>query len=445
MPDLLSEEEPEPSRLERFGDWLERTIGPREEMPDVPGDEPEPSDLAAWLFAYLPDVAPLYDRNGRALLPAGLIPLTRVTVAETARPEARQTIRAFSDAGIAVKILASEDPTRAAGTAGALGLEIEPAAVVTGGTLAAMDSKASAETVRDATVFADLTSTQKANILTSLRKQGEYVAMVGDSPSDVPAMRQANLKVALRSGSQAALTETDIVLLKDSLEALPRVLITAQRLVSGILDTFKLYLSQLSMQLLLILVVALLQLRHYPYNPTQAGVISAFTIAFPVILLAIWSYPSIVSEESIRRQLLRFVIPVAVTLGILAAVVFGWFMTRTENPDYAQLGVTYALLAAGWLRLLFVQPPTPFWVGGAELRGDRRVIWLVIGMVLFFLFIMSFPQLREWLFFDLLDSVPDYLVVALAVGLWAVGLRAIWRARLMEPVVNRFSQRLRAS
>ena len=445
MPDLLSEEEPEPSRLERFGDWLERTIGPREEMPEAPSDEPEPADLAAWLFAYLPDVAPLYDQNGGALLPANLIPLTGVSVAETARPEARQTIRAFNDAGVSVKILASENPTRAAGTAKALGLEFKQAAVVSGDTLAGLDRQGFAETVREATVFADLSRTQKANILTFLRKQGEYVAMVGDSPSDVPAMRQANLKVALRSGSQAALTETDIVLLKDSLEALPRVLVTAQRLVSGILDTFKLYLSQLSMQLLLILVVALLQLGHYPYNPTQAGVISAFTIAFPVIFLAIWSYPSIVSEESIRRQLIRFVIPVAVTLSILALVVFAWFVTRTKDPDYAQLGVTYALLAAGWLRLLFVQPPTPFWVGGAELRGDRRVIWLVVGTILFFTFIMSFPLLREWLFFDLLDSVPDYLAVALAVALWAVGLRAIWRARLMEPVVNRFSRRPSAS
>ncbi len=65
---------------------------------------------------------------------------------------------------------------------------------------------------------------------------------------------QAGATVYRITSHRRTLTETDIVLLKDSLEALPRVLITAQRLVSGILDTFKLYLSQLSMQLLLILV-----------------------------------------------------------------------------------------------------------------------------------------------------------------------------------------------
>jgi cation-transporting ATPase E len=258
-------------------------------------------------------------------------------------------------------------------------------------------------------------------------------------------MRRANLRLALRSGSQAAVMAADIVLLKESLEVLPKVLKTSQRLVNGVLDTFKLYLSQVSMQLLLILIVAILGLGQYPYNATQAGVVSVLTIAFPVVLLAIWSPPSVVSAESIRRQLARFVIPVAFTLSILSLLVYAWLMPRNGDVAYAQLCVTYALLGAGWLRLLFVLPPTPAWAGGAEVVGDRRVIWLVLGMVLLFLLILSLPLLSELLYVGWLDSAGDYLVLALAVALWALGLRAIWRARVMEPVVDRFAQRLRVS
>jgi cation-transporting ATPase E len=300
-------------------------------------------------------------------------------------------------------------------------------------------------TVIDPAVFGDLTPTKKADILCALRKEGEYAAMVGDSPGDVPAMRQANLKLALRGGSQAAVLAADVVLLKDSLEALPLVLKTGQRLVNGVLDIFKLYLSQVSMQLLLIVVIALLRLGHYPYNPTQAGVVSVFTISFPVILLAVWSSAGVVSEESIRRRLARFVVPVAITLSILAVAVYVWVLARIGDADYAQLSVMYALLGAGWLRLLFVLPPTPAWVGGAQLRGDRRVFGLILIMVVFFLFVQSFPLLREWLYIERLRPATDYLIVALAVAVWAIGVRAVWRARLMEPIINFFAQRLRAA
>ncbi len=436
---------PAPARLARFGDWLERTLGPREETPEDVSDEQEPRELGTWLFGYLPEVVPLYDPHGQALLPASLIPLARLTVAESVRPEAKHTLRAFVDAGVSIKILASDETARVARTARELGLEVEPEAVLSGDTLATMDRPTFGEAVRRAAVFGDVTPTQKADIVRSLREGGDYAAMVGNNPSDVPAMRQANLKLALRGGSQAAVMATDIVLLEDTLEALPMVLKTGQRLVNGVLDTFKLYLSQVSMQLLLILAVALFKLGHYPYNPTQAGVVSVFTIALPVILLAVWASAGVVSEESIRRRLARFVVPVAITLSILSMVVYAWFLARSGDPDYAQLGVAYVLLGAGWLRLLFVLPPTPFWVGGAQLRGDRRVFGLIFGTILFFLLVMSFPLLRELLFFDGLRPATDYLVVTLAVAVWAIGVRAIWRARLMEPIIDRLAKWLRVS
>jgi cation-transporting ATPase E len=445
IPDFLREDESETSWLERFGDWLERTLGPREEMPEDVSDDQEPAELGAWLFAYLPDVVPLYDASGQALLPANLVPLARVHVAESVRPEARRTLRAFLDAGVSIKILASDDVARAARTARALGLEVGPTTGLSGGTLTAMDRSTFAEAVRETSVFGNLSPDQKTQVLIALREGGDYVAMVGDSPGDVPAMRQANLSLALHSGSQAAMAASNIVLLKDSLEALPAVLKTGQRLVNGVLDIFKLYLSQVSMQLLLILVVALFKLGHYPYNPTQAGVVSVLTIAFPVVLLAVWSSAGVVSEESIRRRLTRFVVPMAITLGVLSMVVYAWFLARSGDPEYAHLGVTWALLGAGWLRLLFVLPPTPFWVGGAQLRGDRRVYWLILSMVLLFLFVLSLPLLSDLLFIGWLHSAPDYAAVALALALWTFGLRAIWRARLMEPIINFSAQRLKGA
>jgi len=82
--------------------------------------------------------------------------------------------------------------------------------------------------------------------------------MVGNDPVDVPAMRQADLRLATKGGSQVALMQTDIVLLKNSIEALPSVLTTGQRLVKSVLDTFKLYLSHVLSQILMIVIVLVL-------------------------------------------------------------------------------------------------------------------------------------------------------------------------------------------
>ena len=234
--------------------------------------------------------------------------------------------------------------------------------------------------------------------------------MVGKSVSDVPAMHQANLRIALKSSTQAALTTADMVLLEDSLTALPTIMKSGQRIVNGVLDTFKLYLSQISSQLLLIVIFILFSLDHFPYHPTQSGVVSLFTIALPNVLLVFWASTGRLDRSRMRRRLAHFIIPTAVALSLLSLIVYLVFLYQTRSEDYAQLAVTFALLAAGWLRILFVQPPTPFWVGGDELAGDKRVIWLVIGCALIFLAILSVPLFQSWMRITWLQSWTDYLI-----------------------------------
>jgi hypothetical protein len=165
-------------------------------------------------------------------------------------------------------------------------------------------------------------------------------------------------------------------------------------------------------------------------------VISAFTIAVPNIFLSVWASTGRITGAIIRRRLARFIAPAALTGAALAWVVYALFMYRTQDRDYAQLAVTCALLFAGWLRVLFVSPPAPFWVGGAPLRGDRRVIGLVTGSVLLFLGIMAVPLFRDLLRFAWWLSLADYLLVTLAVVIWAFILRTIWRTRLMDSILD---------
>ncbi len=92
--------------------------------------------------------------------------------------------------------------------------------------------------------------------------------------------------------------------------------------------------------------------------------------------------------------------------------------------------MTYALVAFGLLLVLFVQPPTKAWVSGdVLLSGDRRLIWLVVGLFVAFALFS-----RSWLAHRFYDLVPlrrpaDYLVIGIVVVVWAFVLQITWRAR----------------
>lgn len=408
-----------------------------------------------FLAAYLADPVPLYDRKGLPRLPAGLIPLANLQVANTIRPEARETIQKLLGAGARIKILAADSPEQVIVTARSLGLAEDMLTWTSGPALDRLDAAEFSQTVSKTTVFGNLSPSQQAIIIQSLRSQGESVAMVGNDAGDVPAMRQADVRLAMRSGAQAALMQTDIVLLRDSMDALPSVLTTGQRLVSGVLDTFNLYLSQVIMQLIMILAVLILGIGHFPFYSTQGSVLSAFTIAIPNIVLSAWSAAGRLNAVEIRRRLARFIFPSAITMVILAFGVYAlfqnrpltgsfpaWFIEYQEITDlrlfYAQMAVTTALLLAGWLRVIFLQPPTRFWTGGAPLRGDRRVVGLVGFSAGLFLALSSIPLLQKLLYITWLPSIADYLLVAVLVIVWAVVLRAIWRLRLMAPLISFF-------
>ena len=197
-------------------------------------------------------------------------------------------------------------------------------------------------------------------------------------------------------------------------------------MINGVLTTFKLYLSQVLMQLSLILLVFSNFLEGFPYRPAQAGVASAFTIAIPNIFLVVWASATRLSAERMRQGLIRFIIPVALTLTILVSVISVFFNQRSGDPAYAHLTVAYALLLAGWLRVFFVQPPHPLWVGAEPLRGDMRVYRVVIGSALLLIGFLVFPFFQENFKITLLASWGDFLIVVMSVLVWAIMLKLAW-------------------
>lgn len=436
--------------------WRQRVLPKVMDLLESIEEKDDILEMGTWqgeetfIFAYLPDPTPLFDEHDRPQLPEDLLPLSYIHISDAIRPEISQVLQDLEEDGNDVKVLSTASPERAIATAHKLGLEEEIIQTTTGNALKDLSPEAYAQAVKDNNVFGNLTPAQKGDIITSLREQGEYVAMVGNNVSDIPAMRQAQISVALRSGDPAALKYTDMVLFEDSLQILPRLLFLGQRMVNGAVDMFKLYLSQVGAQLLILIYMVIFKFEHFPYHPTQGGVINAFAIVIPNILLPVWAAGGRLDTNEIRKRMLHFIIPSAILLSILGAVVYTLFLKMNFGTHYppaelvkqleisdpqlffAQQAVVYAFLFAGWLRVFFLQPLSKFWVGGAALRGDRRVIGLIIASIITFIVVLIFPvlPLQEWLRITWLPSVRDYLIIAGIVAIWAIVLRTIWRWRL---------------
>ena len=378
-----------------------------------------------FVFAYLPDPITLYAENNQPLLPIDLVPLSFIHVSDAIRPEISQVLQDLAEDGNDVKVLSTASPERAIATAQKLGFDEAIIQSTTGSVLKALTPEAYHQTVKESNIFGDLTPAQKSNIIESLRQQGDYVAMVGNNINDIPAMRQAQISVALRSGDSAVMKFTDIVLFEDSLQILPRLLFLGQRMVNGAVDMFKLYLSQVGAQLLILIYMVLFKLDQFPYHPTQGGVINAFAIVVPNILLPVWAAGGRMDTKEIRKRMTHFIVPTAVLLSILGAVIYTLFLRmdfgahyppaelvkqlKISDPQvfFAQQAVVYAFLIAGWVRVFFLQPPSKYWVGGTALRGDRRVIGLVIASIITFIVVLVFPwlPLQEWLRITWLPSI----------------------------------------
>lgn len=162
-----------------------------------------------------------------AVLPNGLEedtlpPLTvlgLVGFIDPLRPEAQEAVTRCRAAGIEVAMITGDHPATALAIARDLGLVDGEATVVTGSQLAAIGSSEVPEfleTVKRARVFARVAPLQKLHIVDALIKLGHFVAVTGDGVNDAPALRQANIGVAMGSGTDVAKDTASLIVTDDN-------------------------------------------------------------------------------------------------------------------------------------------------------------------------------------------------------------------------------------
>jgi len=368
--------------------------------------------------------------SGAPVLPNRLVPVGLVSLSDELRPEANDVLSQFRAAGVRLKIISGDDARTVAALARQAGLSAQLVAS-SGMELSEMDEKQRASAAEVTDVFGRITPDQKEDLIRLLRQNGHYVAMIGDGVNDVLSLKRANLAIAMQTGAQATRAVADIVLLNDSFSSLPFAVQEGQRIRNGLRGILKLFLSRvLSVALLL---MAVMILGAFPFDPKHISVLTTLTVGIPSIALAIWAHPGRSPSGGVTRSLAHFVLPAALTVAVAGVVVYVFaVLTASGNAQLrAQTALTIVSVACGLLLLPFVQPPTRWWTGGSELSGDWRPTYLAVALFLAFLALLAIPALRS--FFGLIPlGLPTYLSIAMIVGVWTVLVRLTWRARLLE-------------
>ncbi len=146
-----------------------------------------------------------------------LVYLGMVGIIDPPRPEAREAIADAHAAGLRVLMITGDHPQTAARIAADLGIASARPRVITGGELELLDDDAREAAVRDVSVYARVAPEHKLRIVEALHADGRIVAMTGDGVNDAPALKAADIGVAMGvAGTDVAKEAADMILADDN-------------------------------------------------------------------------------------------------------------------------------------------------------------------------------------------------------------------------------------
>lgn len=245
---------------------------------------------------------------------AGLTALALITFEDELRDEVREAFALMETLEIAPKVISGDHPRTVVGILAQLG--VEASGVASGDELERLPDEALDEVVERTMVFGRVSPPLKARLIEALKRNGHFVAMVGDGANDVLALRAGDVAVAMASGTAIARGVAGIVLLRDSFTALIRGTREATFVLGNTGRLAKLFLTKSVYAYVLILATNMLGL-EFPFLPRQGGVVSGLSLGIPALLVSM-SNPPPSAMRAFTARIVRFALPAGVALGVAA-------------------------------------------------------------------------------------------------------------------------------
>ena len=350
-------------------------------------------------------------------MPAGLAPAALVVLADQVRPDAHETLQYFVAQDVRVKVISGDNPNTVAAVAREAG--VPDVGDGFDGADLPDDEAALAEVLEHHHVFGRVKPHQKRAMVKALQSKGHVVAMTGDGVNDVLALKDADIGIAMGSGSSASRAAAQIVLLDGRFATMPSVVAEGRRVINNIERVANLFLTKTAYSMLLALSVGVIGLA-FPFLPRHLTLVGSVTIGIPAFFLALAPNKNRARSGFVPR-VLRFAMPAGTLAAIVTLSAYGIAHNDTGiSLDQARTVATLALVSTGLCILVRLAKPFNAW---------RKV--LVLSMIGLFATILVLPPARE---FFALELPPLYLygVVAALVAAQELVWRSI-RGRLFPP------------
>jgi magnesium-transporting ATPase (P-type) len=373
----------------------------------------------------------------------GLVLLGIVGIIDPPRAEAVQAVARCHAAGIRVVMITGDHGVTAGAIAMQLGMHTAEGGglqAVTGPQIEAMDDAALRETVRDARVFARASPEHKLRLVRALQDNGEIVAMTGDGVNDAPALKQADVGVAMgMKGTEAAKQAGAVVLTDDDFASIAHAVEEGRTVYDNLKKTITFLLpvnggESLSLLLAVLLGVAL------PILPVQvlwvnmvSSVALAMVLAFEPTEADVMRRPPRPPDEPLLSRFLVW--RVAFVSALFLAGIFGgyeWALWQGASVEAARTVAVNTLVCMEVFYLFsvrYLKAPSFTWRG---VRGTPRVLIAVAG-VFGLQCLFTFTPPMQALF------STEALPLPWGIGIVAVGATLLVILEVEKAVLRRFA------
>lgn len=289
-------------------------------------------------------LAKVADLSGEDFDRAEASPIALVLLSDKIRKSARKTLEYFSSQGVTLKVISGDNPTTVSRIAERAGLKNADRCIDASTLKTSAELHGAAERY---TVFGRVTPKQKLELVKALKEKKHTVAMTGDGVNDVPALRESDCSIAMASGSDAARTVSNVVLLDSDFASMPRIVNEGRRCINNLQRSATLFLVKAVFSALTAVLFIFLTC-NYPFQPIQFTLINAVSIGIPSFFLALEP-----NRERLRGKfsynVMRNSLPGALTLTINVATLSVVSMLFSfSDPEIS----TLAVLLTGYTELL---------------------------------------------------------------------------------------------
>ncbi|MEG4589680.1 cation-transporting P-type ATPase [Microcoleus sp. MOSTC5] len=272
-----------------------------------------------------------------------MIWLGLVSMLDAPRPEVREAVVKCRDAGIRVVMITGDHQLTAKAIAYDLGIATEGDRVLTGQELEKLSQEELKQQVEQVSVYARVSPEHKLRIVQALQSWGKFVAMTGDGVNDAPALKQADIGIAMGiTGTDVSKEASDMVLLDDNFATIVAAAEEGRVVYSNIRRFIKYILGSNIGEVLTIAAAPLMGLGGVPLTPLQILWMNLVTDGVPALALAVepgepnvMKRPPFSPRESIfARGLGSYMIRIGIIFAILTIAMMSWAYGYTTNPNH---------------------------------------------------------------------------------------------------------------